>query len=211
VRTVLLEDVAGIPVEGQNGLVWKPVRACLGIQAFGINAYTASEAGEQVVEEHDELGGGAGKHEELYVVVNGSARFTVDGATFEAPAGTCVFLDDPGERRAAVALEAGTTVLAIGGERGQPFRVSPWEFNFRAAAAPTPAEARAIVEEGLAEYPGKGALLYNLACYEALDGAREVALEHIRAAVEEDPKLLAYTATDADLESIRSDPRFPTS
>ena len=36
-RTVRLEDVAGIPVEGQNGLVWKPVRASLGIQAFGIN------------------------------------------------------------------------------------------------------------------------------------------------------------------------------
>ena len=59
-----------------------------GIQAFGINAYTAEKAGDVVVEEHDEKGdGGAGGHEELYVVVSGRARFTLAGESVDAPAG----------------------------------------------------------------------------------------------------------------------------
>ena len=208
-RRVLLADITGIPVEGENGLVWKPLRATLGIEAFGINAYTAARAGDQVVEEHDERGGGAGRHEELYVVVSGVARFTVDGETFEAPAGSCVFLDDPGERRGAVAVEAGTTVLAIGGERGQPFRVSPWEFNFRAAAADSAKDARSIIEEGLAAYPGKAVLLYNLACYEVEDGARDEALEHLTEAIAADPDFRQFAQSDGDLDAIRDDPRFP--
>ena len=208
-RRVLLADITGIPVEGENGLVWKPLRATLGIEAFGINAYTAARAGDQVVEEHDERGGGAGRHEELYVVVSGVARFTVDGETFEAATGSCVFLDDPGERRGAVAVEAGTTVLAIGGERGQPFRVSPWEFNFRAAAADSAKDARSIIEEGLAAYPGKAVLLYNLACYEVEDGARDEALEHLTEAIAADPDFRQFAQSDGDLDAIRDDPRFP--
>ncbi len=35
-------------------LVWKPVRKTLGLTAFGINAYTAASAGDEVVEDHDE-------------------------------------------------------------------------------------------------------------------------------------------------------------
>ena len=69
------------------------MRRTLGIGAFGINAYTAN-AGELVVEEHDETGAGAGHHEELYVVVTGRATFTVDGESFDAPIGTMVFLPD---------------------------------------------------------------------------------------------------------------------
>ena len=46
-----------------------PVRIPLGIGSFGINAYAAREAGDQVIEEHDELGAGAGHHEELYFVL----------------------------------------------------------------------------------------------------------------------------------------------
>jgi hypothetical protein len=42
--------MAGIPVFGT--LVWKPVRKTLDITAFGINAYTAANAGDEVVEEH---------------------------------------------------------------------------------------------------------------------------------------------------------------
>jgi hypothetical protein len=206
---VRIEDVEGVPVAGQNGLVWRPLRAALGIQAFGVNAYTAAEAGDQVVEEHDERSAGAGHHEELYVVVSGLARFTVGGETFDASSGTCVFLDDPDERRSAVAVEAGTTVLAIGGARGEAFRVSPWEFNFRAAAASTPSEARSILGKGLEEYPRNAALLYNLSCYEAMDGARDAALDHLAEAVAADRALAATAQSDSDLDAIRSDPRFP--
>ena len=51
-KTLRLDDVEGVPVFGT--LVWKPVRRTLGVTAFGINAYTAANAGDEVVEDHDE-------------------------------------------------------------------------------------------------------------------------------------------------------------
>ena len=208
-KTVRIDEIEPIPVVGGE-LQWRPVRRTLGIGAFGINAYTA-DAGELVVEEHDETGTGAGHHEELYVVVTGRATFTVDGESFDAPVGTMVFLDDPKERRGARAVEDGTTVLAIGGERGQPFRVSPWEFTF----AGTPAwkakrydEAEALLREGLEQYPGNPSLLYDLACLEALQDKPDDALEHLRIALEQQPRFKEYAAKDPDLESLRGDPRF---
>lgn len=208
-KTVRIDEIRPIPVVGGE-LQWRPVRRTLGIEAFGINAYTAN-AGELVVEEHDETGAGAGHHEELYVVVTGRATFTVDGESFDAPVGTMVFLADPKERRGARAIEDGTTVLAIGGERGQAFRVSPWEFTF----AGTPAwkaqrydEAEALIREGLEQYPGNPSLLYDLACLEALQGKPDEALEHLRTALEQEPRFKEYAAKDQDLDSLRDDPRF---
>ena len=99
---------------------WKPVRHFFEISAFGVNAYVGQAEGELVIEEHAE-----GEHEELYVVLGGSARFTVDGETFDAPAGTLVFVP-PGIDRTAVAGAADTTVLAIGAPEGA-FPVSDWE------------------------------------------------------------------------------------
>ena len=56
-----------------------------------------------------------GGHEELYFVLSGRATFTVDGERVDAPAGSLVFVKDPAMRRGAVADEAGTKILAIGG------------------------------------------------------------------------------------------------
>jgi tetratricopeptide (TPR) repeat protein len=143
--------------------------------------------------------------------VTGCATFTVDGESFDAPVGTMVFLDDPKERRGARAVEEGTTVLAIGGERGRPYRVSPWEFAF----AGTPAwkagrygEAEALLREGLEQYPDNPSLLYDLACLEALQGNPDDALEHLRTALEQQPGFKEYAAKDPDLDSLRDDPRF---
>jgi tetratricopeptide (TPR) repeat protein len=209
-KRMRLDEIDPIAVVGGE-LQWRPVRRTLGIEAFGINAYTA-DAGELVVEEHDETGSGAGHHEELYVVVTGRAMFTVDGESLDAPVGTLVFLDDPKERRAARAVEDGTTVLAIGGTRGEPFRVSPWEFAF----AGTPAwkakrydEAEALLRQGLELYPDNASLLYDLACLDALQGRTDEALEHLHSALEAQPKFKEYAAKDDDLASIRDDPRFP--
>jgi tetratricopeptide (TPR) repeat protein len=210
VRTIRIDEID--PIGAVNGeLQWRPIRRTLGVEAFGINAYTA-DAGELVVEEHDETGTGAGHHEELYVVITGRATFTVGGESLDAPVGTLVFLDDPKERRGARAVEDGTTVLAIGGARGEPFRVSPWEFAF----AGTPAynakrydEAKALLREGLELYPGNPSLLYDLACLDALQGRVDEALGHLRTAVEAQPKFKEYAAKDEDLASIREDPRFP--
>ena len=42
----------------------------MGVSAFGINAYTGANAGDEVIEPHDEQGDGSGHHEELYVVAD---------------------------------------------------------------------------------------------------------------------------------------------
>jgi tetratricopeptide (TPR) repeat protein len=208
VKTVRIAEIEPIPVVGGE-LQWRPLRRTLGIEAFGINAYTAN-AGELVVEEHDETGEGAGHHEELYIVVTGRATFTVDGRDIDAPVGTCVFLDNPAERRGARAVEDGTTVLAVGGERGKAFEVSPWEFAF----AGTPAlrakrydEAKRLLLEGLEHHPKNLGLTYDLACVEALAGDREAALEHLEQAFES-PRLREWAKQDTDLDSLRDDPRF---
>jgi hypothetical protein len=209
-KTARIDEIDPIRVVG-GALEWRPVRRTLGIQAFGINAYTADKD-ELVVEEHDETGAGAGHHEELYIVVSGRATFTVDGETIDAPTGTLVFLDDPNERRGARAVVDETTVLAIGGVRGQAFRVSPWEFAFAsvpAVEAERYDEAKALLLQGLESHPDNTSLLYDLACVEALMGDREAALAHLEAAVS-NPRLREHAQKDRDLDSIRDDPRFPT-
>ena len=119
-KVVHLDDIERIP--GPDTLTWLPVRATLGIRAFGCNAYVAGTEGEDVVEPHTEAGA---DHEELYFVARGRAEFTVDGERFDAPAGTYVFIPDPESHRHAVAAEAGTTVLSFGGP--PTFKPSEWE------------------------------------------------------------------------------------
>jgi hypothetical protein len=210
-RTVHVNDIEALPLEN-FGFLWRPVRATLGVEAFGINAYTSPEAGGELIEEHDETGGGAGKHEELYVVLSGHARFTVAGREVDAPAGTLVFCDEPAERRSAVGLEAGTTVLAIGGRRGQSYVVSAWEYYFRAFAVLRRGDeeaARRLIEDGLAEYPQHASMQYNAACLYVLVGEHVRALEHLQRAIELDPGTREWARDEADFDPIRSDPAFP--
>ena len=186
-------------------LVWKPVRRPLGITAFGINAYTAAAVGDDVVEDHTEQ-----THEEAYVVVKGRATFTVDGEEVDAPAGTIVFLEDPKQRRHAVAREDGTTVLAIGGEPGT-HRISSWEYIFPSLPARNAGDwdtARRILEDALAEHDIP-AIRYHLACVEARAGNTDRALEQLRVAVEARPDYAVAAREEEDLASIRDDPRFP--
>ena len=62
---------------------WRPVRDHFGITAFGANAWTARDAGDRVINEHDESGDG---NEELYLVLRGRAAFELDGDRVDAPA-----------------------------------------------------------------------------------------------------------------------------
>jgi hypothetical protein len=110
-----------------DGLEWHPVRDHLGLTAFGANAYVGRAPGDLVIEDHDE-----DEHEELYVVLNGTATFTVDGETFDAPAGTLVLVTPPSQRTARAAAPD-TTVLAVGAP-GESFRVSEWETRWRRQA-----------------------------------------------------------------------------
>jgi hypothetical protein len=205
-KILRLDDVEGVPVFGT--LVWKPVRRTLGVTAFGINAYTAANAGDEVIEDHDETPLG---HEEIYAVVAGHATFTVDGKEVDAPAGTLVFLDDPKQQRAARAVEAGTTVLAIGGMPGT-HEISAWEYIFQSLPARHAEDwdtARQILEDAIAENDHPS-IHYHLACVEARAGNRERALDELRVAVDRRPRLLAPMREEEDFASIRDDPRFPT-
>jgi hypothetical protein len=205
-----IDELDRIPV-GEHGLLWRPVRRRLGIEAFGVNAYTAEEAGQEVVEHHDETGSGAGKHEELYVVVRGRATFTLDDEKVDAPAGTFVFVRDRAVKRGAVADEPGTTVLALGGKPGEAFQVSPWEYYFAAIPAYKAkdyASGAGTVREGLERYPDNASILYTLACFESLGGDRDSALEHLGQAAAHEPRVAEWAKDDADLDPIRDDPRF---
>jgi hypothetical protein len=205
-----LDELDRIPV-GEHGLLWRPVRRRLGIEAFGVNAYTAEEKDQEVVEHHDETGSGAGKHEELYVVVRGHARFTLDGEEVDAPAGTFVFVRDRSVKRGAHAEEPGTTVLALGGKPGEVFEVSPWEYYFAAIPAFMDKDYRRgieIVGEGLERYPDNPSVLYTLACFESLAGETDSALGHLRLAATHEPRVADWAKDDSDLDPIRSDPRF---
>jgi tetratricopeptide (TPR) repeat protein len=207
-QSVKLEDVAPVPVVGGR-LLWRPVRRTLDIGAFGINAYVAPEIGDDVIEEHTEQSLG---HEEVYLVLSGRATFSLDEATLDAPAGTLVFVRDPSVKRHATAAEAGTSVLAIGGRRGQGYEPSPWEDYFAAERHRAAGDYDAFADElgaVLERRPEHPATLYNLACAEALAGRSDAALDHLRRALELRPELAKTAATDEDLGPLREQPGWP--
>ena len=196
-----LDEIPEVP--GPDSLTWRPVRMTLGVRAFGTNAYTATEPGVDVVEPHDEDPGLA--HEELYFVHRGSARFTLDGESFDAPAGTYVRVTEPSVHRHAVALEPGTTILSFGGPR--TFTPSAWEWGFRAAAALEAGEldeARAVLDDGDRTHPESAALPWWRAKLELKAGDEEAALAALRLALEREPRLMAETRDDDDLGALVS-------
>lgn len=157
--------------------------------------------------------GGAGRHEELYVVISGRATFTVDDETFDAPVGTCV-LALPGERREARAEADGTTVLVVGGTVGEAYRIAPWEYGSRAARAAELGdvdELERVTDEGVAAYGEHVTMLYGRALVAAQRGRREEALEQLRRAAA-DPDFGDWVREHARdeplLAPIRDDPEF---
>ena len=194
-RVVHLDDIEAIP--GPGTLTWHPVRAHLGLRAFGTNAYTASRVGDDVVEPHDENPDLA--HEELYFVARGRATFTLDGETFDTPAGTYVFVPDPATHRHAVAQEPGTTVLSFGGP--PTFEPSAWEWMFRAVALADsdPAAAREIVRDGLDKHPESPGLRVALARVRLSEGDEAGARAALADAIERQAEVEDYVRQDAAL------------
>jgi tetratricopeptide (TPR) repeat protein len=202
-----------LPQEGRDGdgdRVFIRLRRTLDIGAFGAGASFQAKAGEEVVGEHDELGPGADGQEELYVVVQGSATFTVDGEDVEAPQGTVVFVQ-PGTTRKAVATSDETIVLAVGGRRGEAYRLPPGAelFDFFEHYNRQDYEgALAACHVALEKYPGNALILYNVACMESMLGRGDDALETLRTAVEGWPRFKENAQADDDFASLREDPRF---
>jgi tetratricopeptide (TPR) repeat protein len=204
-RVVDLDSLERVPLE--EG-IWRPVRRRLRVTAFGINAYSADDAGDSLIEEHDETSPGAGGHQELYLVARGTARFEIDGEPVDADEGTMILIE-PGVRRKAIAASAGATVIVIGGRPGTAMPPSPFEYWYAAIPAHEAGDHRRAYEiaaEGLEHYPDHGSLHYALACELALLGDREQALGHLRTAFANDPRTRDWARDEADLDSLRGDP-----
>ena len=158
-------------------------------------------------------GSGAGGHEEMYVVIRGRATFTLDGEEVDAPAGTIVFIRDPALKRVAIAEEEGTVVLAVGGEPGRAYELSPWEYNFAAVpAAPRRALGRGDrgARGGPARAPGQRVdplqpRLRRVAGGPHRRGARAPA----GARSSRNPTYRETRARDPDFDPIRGEPGFP--
>jgi mannose-6-phosphate isomerase-like protein (cupin superfamily) len=178
------------------------IRGHFGIEAFGVNAWTAA-VGEVLISDHNEERSG---QEELYVVLGGHATFTVDGQEVDAPAGTLVFVDRPAAQRKAVAAEAGTTVLAIGATPGEAYIPLGWEWSseafphFESGESERAYELLAAADE---EHPDSPSVLYNLACAEALTGRKGEAVAHLRRAVALYSGFAEIARDDPDFDSVR--------
>jgi uncharacterized cupin superfamily protein len=102
---------------------WQPLNEPLGVSGFGINAIVC-DPGEEFDIEHTEEDSG---QEEAYIVVAGSAIFTVDGAETEAPAGTIVSISDPKATRSYRAAAPGTRIVCVGGApTGEAVEFGTW-------------------------------------------------------------------------------------
>jgi mannose-6-phosphate isomerase-like protein (cupin superfamily) len=209
-QSVRLEEIEPIPVVGGK-LLWRPLRRTLDVGAFGINAYVAPAAGDDVVEEHTEQSLG---HEEIYFVLTGHATFELDEETLDAPAGTVVFVRDPAVKRHARAEEPGTSVLAVGGPRDRAYEPSPWEHWFAAERHRASGDFDAMADEiaaGLDQYPDHPALLYYLSRAEVLAGRTDDALAHVSRALELRPEWSDHIRQDDELAPLHGLPGWPLS
>jgi tetratricopeptide (TPR) repeat protein len=203
-----VEHVDDIPELNDGRCPMRPVRHHFGISSFGINAWTAANAGDRILNEHEEEDEDA--NEELYLVMRGHAVFELDGERRDAPAGTFVFVR-PGIKRTAFAEEPGTTIVAVGGTPGKPYTVFGWEVWAPLRPLYEAGNYTEVVDRGrelLETNPQYGLLYYNVACCESLTGQTTEALEHLRKSVELSDQLREYARGDSDLDAIRDEPAF---
>jgi hypothetical protein len=185
-----------------------PVREHLGIQAFGINAFTPGEDGT-LIGEHDESGTG---QEELYIVLDGNATFELDGETVDAPAGTLVFVGPESRRKAT----GEGTILVVGATPGEAYQGVDWgeawpfhSESMKAYGEQRYADALAAVRGALERMPDHAGLNYNYACFATLAGETgDDTFAHLRRSVELLPRFREDARRDDDLAAIRDDPRF---
>jgi mannose-6-phosphate isomerase-like protein (cupin superfamily) len=186
--------------------VLMPLRRRLDVRAFGINCWTAP-VGSAVIERHREPEG----DEEVYVVLRGRARFTVDDETFDAGPGTVVHVR-PDTVREAIAVEPETLVLAVGAKPGEAFEPKSWEdaqIAFAEAYARGEDEARALLGEMVERDPDAWQPAYNAASFEALTGNADAAFEHLeRALALGPPRVRELAANGEGFAALRSDSRW---
>jgi tetratricopeptide (TPR) repeat protein len=187
-------------------IAFRPVRHHFGITGFGVTAWTGREAGDRIINEHDE----SDSDEELYLVVKGRAVFELDGDRVDAPAGTFVFAR-PAVTRTAFAEEPGTTIVALGGTPGKAYEARGWELwsplwpiYERGEYAEVADRLREVVDA----HPQYALLFYNLACCESLLGRTTDAVDHLRRAIEMSEQFRTLAQDDSDFDPIRDEPAF---
>jgi len=185
----------------------RPVRHHFGITSFGVNAWTARDAGERIINEHDEADD---SNEELYLVQRGRATFELDGERVDAPAGTFVFAR-PSVKRTAFAEEPGTTIVALGGTPGKAYEPSGWEIWTPLNPLYESGEYAEAADRGrelIEAHPEYDAVIYNVACCESLAGQTADAIEHLRRAIDRNERARSLAASDSDFDPIRDEPAF---
>ena len=188
---------------------WRPLRHHFGITAFGINAWTGHNAGDRIINEHDEADD-EDATEELYLVLHGRATFELDGERVDAPTGTFVYVA-PTSKRTAFAEEPGTTIVAVGGTPGKAYEPFGWEIwrpihhLYEAGDYAEAADRGRDLAEAHPEYP---VVLYNVACCESLAGQPREAVEHLRLAIAGSDRFRSLAAEDSDFDPVRDDPAF---
>jgi tetratricopeptide (TPR) repeat protein len=209
-RAIHISELFGPPDRDDKGQ-WAQIRLAFGIEAFGVNAWSSTEAGQAIISEHDETDSRIGPQQELYFVASGHAVFTVAGDQIDGPPGTFVFVRDPTATRKAVATEPETTIVAVGAPKGSAYRPTDWERGARVLRHWATKDWEAAIAE-LSELhdqqPEDATILYNLACAESLAGRREDALGHLRQSVELDDSFAKLAVEDDDFAAIRDEPEF---
>ena len=114
---------AGYPMPAGT---WHAIRNAFGISAFGVAATTAA-AGESLIWPHTEAHYG---HEELYVMLEGRARFLFDDDSEIEVAKHELLFVKPKVGRGALALETPTTLLIVGGKPGT-YKPPVWAPDWR--------------------------------------------------------------------------------
>ena len=188
---------------------WRPVRHHFGITSFGVNAWTGQNAGDRIINEHDESEE-QDLQEELYLVQRGRATFELDGERVDAPAGTLVFARQD-VKRTAFAEEPGTTIVALGGTPGKAYEPSGseiWLPLHHLYESGKYAEAADRGREQIEAHPEYAGPLYNLACCESLAGRTADAIEHLRLAIDRKEEFRSLAAEDSDFDPIRDEPAF---
>ena len=121
---VALDEIPRASDPCDPSLDWRPVRHHLGIRAFGINAFLGAQAGDQVVERHDEDDGrprGALRRRAR----RGALRRSTAPSTRCRPAASSTSRPAPRARRSP--REPDTAVLVVGAAPGGRSSVSEWE------------------------------------------------------------------------------------
>jgi hypothetical protein len=119
----VVTTIDAVPSIHDEGVDWKPIQHHFQLTAFGINVYRATDVGVQVIGDHDES---AGRHEEVYLVLDGRVRFTAGDEEVVCGGGSLVVVKDPTVRRGAVAETEDAVVLAVGNRQADRFETT-WQ------------------------------------------------------------------------------------